>query len=133
MRQTMTWLGLTLSCAILGMSMLGCLMTTSPDVHVQVTNVGKQSLSEVMVYFGPRASMAGGLPAGVTKTHLFFNGPITPEARIVFRRGDGPLMEQVVGVPAPRKQEDLSSYTLMFSIDSDQGTVQAAVEAGKKR
>ena len=86
-----------------------------------------------MVHFGPRASMAGGLPAGVTKTHLFFNGPITPEARVVFMRDDGSLMEQVVGVPVPPKQEELSSYTLMFCINSDQGTVQAAVEEGKKR
>jgi hypothetical protein len=122
-RETMIGMVRTLICAWCGVCMAGCFTHRSPYVHVTFLNVGTQDLKEVYAYFGHREAMAGWLVAGGSAGHMYFNGPITPEARVVFRRGDGPLMERVVAVVIPPMQEKIDSYELVFRINSDQETV----------
>lgn len=118
---------------ILGMSLLGCSQAKPPDIHIEVVNVGTVYLTDVAVYFGERDAMAGVLAAGASAIHGFFGGPLTPEARVVFRPNDGPVVEQMVSVPPLKGKGGKWGFTLTFNIDSDRGNVDLVVSESGKR
>jgi len=128
----MTWPGRAIACIILGLCLFGCLFKRGPDIHVAVVNAGTVYLEDVVVYFGDRVSSVGVLSTGATAIHSFFRGPLTPEARVVFRQNKGPSLERIVSVPALSGMGGKWGYTLTFIIDSDHGTVKLETrEEGK--
>jgi hypothetical protein len=132
MRHIMTWSGRAIACIIFGLCLSGCLLKRSPDIHVAAVNAGTVYLKDVVVYFGDWASNVGVLSAGSTAIHSFFGGPLTPEARVVFRQNEGPPLERIVSVPALSGMGGKWGYTLTFIIDSDHGTVKLETcEEGK--
>ena len=97
-------------------------------ITMQLADPSQKEVSHAHVEFGEYRSVGTGLSGPYSATHVSFNRPLPDKARVVFECEDGTYA--IRRVPVKMYEEALDEYdlTFIFSINSNEKTVQLKVE-----